>query len=159
MAIGKDDPQIGLAPGNILPAFKLPNLHGKDIALQEFLGSIVIIHLWKCQWNQCRAEIPHLLNIKREYDPEKVVILSINVINQKGQTEAEVKKYNMDYPVLLGRGFELTSLYKIKKLPHLFILDQQGVIQSSERFLKTEEIKQILDRILAGEKNKSWVVK
>ena len=77
------------------------------------------------------------------------------MINQKGQTEAEVKKYNMDYPVLLGRGFELTSLYKIKKLPHLLILDQQGVIQSSERFLKTEEIKQILDRILAGEKNKS----
>jgi len=33
------------------------------------------------------------------------------VINQKGQTEAEVKKYNMDYAVLLGRGFELTSLY------------------------------------------------
>ena len=49
LATGKDDPQIGLAPGNILPAFKLPNLHGKDIALQEFLGSIVIIHLWKCQ--------------------------------------------------------------------------------------------------------------
>jgi len=77
------------------------------------------------------------------------------VINQKGQTEAEVKKYNMDYTVLLGRGHELTSLYKIKKLPHLFILDQQGVIQASERFLNTEEIKQVLDRILAPKKSKS----
>ena len=61
----------------------------------------------------------------------------------------------MDFTVLLGRGHELTSLYKIKKLPHLFILDQQGVIQASERFLKTDEIKQVLDRILAKEKNKS----
>ena len=77
------------------------------------------------------------------------------MINQKGQTEAEVKKYNMDYTVLLGRGHELTSLYKIKKLPHLFILDQQGVIQASERFLNTEEIKQVLDRILAPKKSKS----
>lgn len=94
------------------------------------------------------------MNIKKEYDPKKVIILSINVINQKGQTEAEVKKYNMDYTVLLGRGFELTSLYKIKKLPHLFILDQQGVIQASERFLKTDEIKQVLDRLLAIENNK-----
>ena len=93
-----------------------------------------------------------MLNIKKEYDPKKVVILSINVLNQKGQIEAEVKKYNMDYTILLGRGFELTSLYKIKKLPHLIILDQKGIIQSSERFLRTEEIKQVLNRLLVHKK-------
>jgi hypothetical protein len=61
----------------------------------------------------------------------------------------------MDYTVLIGRGFELTSLYKIKKLPHLIILDQEGVIQSSERFLKTEEIQQVLDRLLVNQKEKA----
>lgn len=60
----------------------------------------------------------------------------------------------MDYTVLLGRGHELTSLYKIKKLPHLFILDQQGVIQSSKRFLKIEDIKLVLDRLMAKENDK-----
>lgn len=55
--------------------------------------------------------------------------------------------------MLLGRGFELTSLYKITKLPHLFILDQQGVIRASERFLKADEIKAVVDGILATEKN------
>ena len=70
------------------------------------------------------------------------------------QTKAEVKRYNMHYNVLLGRGHELTSLYKIKKLPHLFILDQKGVIQSTKRFLKTEEIKLVLDRLLIKENNK-----
>ncbi|HEX9973493.1 MAG TPA: hypothetical protein VGD14_15590 [bacterium] len=49
LGIAKDESQIGLEPGKILPAFKLPTLNGKEIALQEFLGSIVIIHLWKCQ--------------------------------------------------------------------------------------------------------------
>ena len=48
-ALAKQDSQIGLEPGKILPAFKLPNLEGKEIALQDFLGKIVIIHLWKCQ--------------------------------------------------------------------------------------------------------------
>ncbi|MDZ7342788.1 MAG: peroxiredoxin family protein [candidate division KSB1 bacterium] len=45
----KDDPQIGLEPGNILPSFKLPDLNDKLIALEEFRGQIVVIHLWKCQ--------------------------------------------------------------------------------------------------------------
>ena len=49
MGIGKDDSQIGVETGKILPTFKLPNLKGKEISLQDFLGSIVIIHLWKCQ--------------------------------------------------------------------------------------------------------------
>jgi hypothetical protein len=47
--IGMDDSQIGLEPGKRLPTFKLPSLNGKEIVLQDFLGKIVIIHLWKCQ--------------------------------------------------------------------------------------------------------------
>ena len=48
-SIGMVDSQIGLEPGKKLPTFKLPSLDGKEIALQDFLGRIVIIHLWKCQ--------------------------------------------------------------------------------------------------------------
>ena len=49
ITFGMDDPEIGLEPGNKLPAFKLSSLNGKEIALQEFLDRIVIIHLWKCK--------------------------------------------------------------------------------------------------------------
>lgn len=78
--------------------------------------------------------------------------MSINVIDKEGQTKAEVDKYEMNYTVLVGRGEQLTSKYKINKLPHLFILDQKGVIQRSERFLKAEEIKKVVGRLLQVEK-------
>jgi hypothetical protein len=94
------------------------------------------------------------LEIQEQYDPEKVTILSINVLNRKGQTEDEVEKYNMNYTVLFGRGAELTKKYEIKKLPHLFILDGNGTIISSERFLKADEIKAILDNLIGAEENK-----
>lgn len=93
-----------------------------------------------------------MLEIKKYYPAEKIEILSINVIDKEGQTKAEVDKYGMDYTVLIGRGEQLTSKYKITKLPHLFILDQKGIIQSSQRFLKTEEIKRVINRILKVEK-------
>jgi hypothetical protein len=38
-----------LEPGVPLPVFKLTSLDGQEIALQDYLGKIVIIHLWKCQ--------------------------------------------------------------------------------------------------------------
>jgi peroxiredoxin len=137
-----------LEPGRPLPVFILPSLDSQVVDLRDYLGKIVIIHLWKCQWNQCRAEIPHLLKVKEKYSPDKVVILSINVLDKKGRVEAEVEKYEMNYTVLVGRGENLTSEYKIKKLPHLFILDQKGVIYTSERFLKEEEIIKVLDKLI-----------
>jgi len=143
--------KAALEPGVPLPVFKLTSLDGQEIALQDYLGKIVIIHLWKCQWNQCRAEIPHLLKVQEKYNPEKVIILSINVLNKKGRVEAEVEKYKMNYTVLVGRGKNLTSDYEIKKLPHLFILDRRGIIHTSERFMKDEEIMKALDELLQEE--------
>ena len=39
--------------------------------------------------------------------------------------------------------------YKVTKLPHLFIIDHEGIIKSSELFLKTDKIKEVLDILLA----------
>ncbi len=141
--------QAELEPGLPLPLFKLTSLDGQEVKLQDYLGKVVIIHLWKCQWNQCRAEIPHLLKVQEKYNSENVVILSINVINKKGRVEAEVKKYKMNYTVLVGRGKNLTSEYEIRKLPHLFILDPKGNIHTSKRFLKKEKIMEALDELLS----------
>jgi len=89
-----------------------------------------------------------LLKIKEQLDPEKVAIVSINVLDQEGQVKAEVEKYKMDYTVLVGRGQQLTARYKITKLPHLLIIDQDGVIQTSERFLTAEKIRPIVEQLL-----------
>jgi len=59
----------------------------------------------------------------------------------------------MDYTVLIGRGAYLTKTYEITKLPHLFILDEKGIIKSSERFLKSEKIKEILEKMLITKVN------
>jgi len=90
-----------------------------------------------------------LLEIKKQYDPKDVVILSINIKNKKGQVEAEVKRYKMDYTVLVGRGLKVTSALKVRRMPHLFIIDKKGVIHTSQRYLKTDKIKAALDEILA----------
>jgi len=47
--IGMYDPEVGLEVGKKLPTFKLPNINGAETTLQEFIGKIVIIHLWKCK--------------------------------------------------------------------------------------------------------------
>jgi hypothetical protein len=38
-----------LEPGRPLPVFILPSLDSQIVDLQDYLGKVVIIHLWKCQ--------------------------------------------------------------------------------------------------------------
>lgn len=61
----------------------------------------------------------------------------------------------MDYTVLSGRKERITSLYKVKKLPHLFIIDEKGIIRSSERFLVAKDIQKVIDKLLNQTENKA----
>jgi hypothetical protein len=74
----------------------------------------------------------------------------MNSINPAKQARAEAKRYDIEFPVLVCRQTGVVSDYKVTKLPHLFIIDQEGVIRSSELFLKTDKIKEVLDSLLAN---------
>jgi len=73
----------------------------------------------------------------------------MNAINPAKQAEADAKLYEIPFDVLLCRNTGIIRDYEISKLPHIFIIDGQGVIRESKFFLKTEDIKIVLDRLLA----------
>lgn len=72
----------------------------------------------------------------------------MNSINPAKQAEAEAKRYEIEFPVLVCRQTGVVSDYKVTKLPQLFIIDQTGIIKSSELFLKSDDIKEVLDTLL-----------
>jgi hypothetical protein len=73
----------------------------------------------------------------------------MNAINPAKQAEADAKLYGIPFDVLLCRNTGIIRDYEISKLPHIFIIDGKGVIRESKLFLKTEDIKTILDQLLA----------
>ncbi len=72
----------------------------------------------------------------------------MNAINPAGQAAAEAKRYKINFPVLICRDSGVVSDYKVTKLPHLFIIDHEGVIRKSELFLKEKKIKEVLDQLI-----------
>ncbi len=72
----------------------------------------------------------------------------MNAINPLKQAAAEAKRYDIAFPTLICRATGIASSYKVTKLPHLFIIDQTGVIAESKLYLKSKKIKEVLDRLL-----------
>jgi hypothetical protein len=73
----------------------------------------------------------------------------MNAINPAKQAEADAKLYEIPFDVLLCRNTGVIRDYEISKLPHIIIIDGKGVIRESKLFLKKEDIKTILDQLLA----------
>jgi hypothetical protein len=73
----------------------------------------------------------------------------MNAINPAKQAAAEAKRYEIEIPVLVCRQTGVVRDYQVSKLPHLFIIDQAGVIRASKLFLKSSAIQEILDGLLA----------
>jgi peroxiredoxin len=139
----------GLPAGTTAPDFTLPTTTAEKISLSQFKGQVVILAFWKSDWRQCHAEIPHLNEISKQYPDSLVKILSLNAINPAPLAANDGKRYEISYPILLCRDTGVIRDYQITKLPHLFIIDQKGVIRESKLFLEADKIKKILDGLLA----------
>jgi hypothetical protein len=91
-----------------------------------------------------------LNQISKQYPDNQVKILSLNAINPAPLAASEGKRYEIPYSILLCRDTGVVRDYQITKLPHLFIIDQKGIIRESKLFLDAGNIKKVLDGLLAG---------
>lgn len=73
----------------------------------------------------------------------------MNAINPAKQAEADAKLYDIPFDVVLCRDTGVARDYKLDKLPQIFVIDGKGIIRESKLFLKSADLKTILDKLLA----------
>ena len=89
-----------------LPAplnFTLKDMNGIDVRLESFKGKFILINFWATWCGPCRIEIPHLIELQRQYGDDLVVLgVSIDDTAEKLKPYATAMKVN--YPLLVGNG-------------------------------------------------------
>ena len=141
-----------IEPRVIAPDFTLPQLDGPSVNLAALRGRIVIMEFWATWCGPCRFSLPSLDVIAKRYRPLGVTVLLIN----EGEDEARVRawtRHRFTTPILLDRGQEAGTLYGVRGIPHLLVIDQTGRVAyvhegyggGLERSLSL-----ILDQLLGG---------
>ncbi len=117
-------------------AAKWNDYQGQNVDLRDYEGKVVLVNFWATWCGPCRYEIPALVEMRTEYDPEQVAIIGVSI--DLGPPERVlpligefVERLAINYPVVHDGQYELLrAFYKGNlgqvSVPLTFIFDRQG---------------------------------
>ena len=129
--------------GELAPEFAMPQINsdgslGAAFSLSQTRGSIVVLDFWATWCGPCKASMPVLEGIAKEYADQGVLVLSINT---EGRSMARQARQMVDRlaptVLLLSDQGQAASLYKVNTIPHMLILGRNGMVRWVHRGMGT----------------------
>jgi len=129
-----------------LTNFKLDGYNREDLK-----NKILVIDFWASWCAPCKKAFPALCEIQNEYLEKDVVVVGVNVDNNKSSMEKFLIKNNCNFKIFFDIDKKLVSELNVKTMPTTFIVDKNLKIIAEKQgyFKKTKtEIKSILDKLV-----------
>ena len=117
----------------------LKGLQGKEVSVElakngtvEFSSinaQVILVNFWATWCTYCKKEVPELAELYREYKDRGLTVIGIS-LDPRGAKVVKpfIKKYQVDYPILLGNK-KIVREWKIRGLPMSFLIDGKGKIR------------------------------
>jgi len=116
--------------GFLAPDFELRTIEGENVKLSDLRGQAVLVNLWATWCPPCRAEMPAIEKIYKEYKDEGLVVLGVNMTYQDTFSNVApfIDEYGLSFPVLLDETGTVGTAYQLRSLPSSFFVDRDGII-------------------------------
>jgi thiol-disulfide isomerase/thioredoxin len=135
------DPEDGKATGKPAPLqFTLKDMNGVEVKLTSFKGKVIILNFWATWCGPCRAEIPSLIELQKQYE-DKLVVLGFSVDDPVDKLKPYAKEFKINYPILVGLGREdVQEAYgPLWGIPVSVIITPDGKIQKKHSGIASKE--------------------
>ncbi len=138
----------------LAPEISGPDIDGKEMALSDFRGKVVVLSCWGQFCPPCRALFPHERSLVTKYKDRPFVLVGINGDKDK----AEPKKLQEDGTVTWRSWFlsenrrfaqSVSVDYKLEFFPTICLIDPKGYIV--KRYVgkpPEEEFDELLEKLV-----------
>jgi peroxiredoxin len=139
-----------LIKGQQPPAFQLQDLNGELANFpQDYKGKVVVIRFWADWCPFCESEMQSIEPVYQAYRSKGLVILALNVRQDRDTATAFIEKLNISYPALLDSEGEVAREYGVIGLPTTFVIDREGRLHTRIIGESTAELfAQIVDELI-----------
>jgi len=123
--------------------FTLKDMNGVDVKLASFKGKPIVMNFWATWCGPCRAEIPSLVELQKQYGEEgkDVVILGVSVDDPVDKLKPYAAQMKMNYPVLVGNGRNdvQDAFGPLWGIPVTVFIDREGRIAKKHSGIASKE--------------------
>jgi thiol-disulfide isomerase/thioredoxin len=120
-----------LARARMAPAFSITTIDGKQIAMDDLQGKVVLLDFWATWCVPCREALPHIQKVARKLQGEPLVILSVSLDSDEQKWKEFIVKNEMTWPQYRDGSFAgpIARMFSVNAIPHTFTIDAEGVLQ------------------------------
>ena len=128
--------------------FKLKDLNGKEVSLSDYKGKKVFLNFWASWCGPCKAEMPDIEKLYKETKDSDLVILTVNLGEDKDTVKSFTDNAKYNFTVLLDLDQSVAAKYKISAIPTSYFIDKEGNIVSTIRgALTLEQMKDYISKL------------
>ena len=101
--------------------------HADDsLNLEAYKGKVVYIDFWASWCGPCKESFPWMKKIHQQHQQDGLVILAVNVDQDKKLADQFLSEFNPDFKVIFDKNGKLAEDFKVNSMPSSYVLDRQG---------------------------------
>ena len=132
------------------PNVTLKSIEGRTVNLSDFKGKVVLLNFWATWCPPCRAEMPELIKLQREYKKQGLQIIGVTYPPERvSRVRRFTRSIKVNYPILIGRRRTKALFDKGQILPLTVVIDREGkIVERIEGILLPEEFNEKIKPLL-----------
>jgi peroxiredoxin len=115
----------GLKAGTPAPDFRLPQIGGGELALDDFRGKRLLLVFSDPNCGPCDALAPQLEELHRERSDLQVLMISRR---DAEATRAKAASLGLCFPIVMQKQWEISLQYGMFATPIGYLIDEEGIV-------------------------------
>jgi thiol-disulfide isomerase/thioredoxin len=117
----------GVKPGDAFPDLGSYKLEGK--MPDNLKGKVVMVDFWASWCEPCKQSFPVMAELQKQYGEKGLVVVAINVDENRSDMEAFLKKNAATFLILRDSAQKLVAQAGIATMPSSFLIDREGKVR------------------------------
>jgi peroxiredoxin len=121
---GDSSPLVGVQA----PPFRLNDLAGESIRLDQYRGKVVVLDFWASWCGPCMESLPEVYQVANSFD-DRCQWLGINLQESQEQAAKVAERLGIENSILLDSDGKVATLYDASSIPLVIVIAPDGIVQ------------------------------
>lgn len=117
--------------GQPAPALIIAELDGQKFDLSDERGKVVVVNFWATWCAPCRAEMPALDKVYRQYHDKGLVLIGISADRARDRDSVADVMKKFSYPAALLGDADTNGFGRPDAVPITYVIDAKGILRAA----------------------------